>query len=92
GGEGIWGSGDDSGVSGDGGGDDEGSAAATAAMSASVAAAIGVWGRTDILALRSLGDGGVGADSSVSKGSVSLAEGTRAAIKPRFYQATQARA
>ncbi|GJZ96725.1 hypothetical protein Tco_0669059, partial [Tanacetum coccineum] len=76
-GEGIWGGGDDSRVSGDGGGNGGVSATAYLAMSASVDAIIGVWGWTDISALRSLGDlGGVGADSSVSNASVSSAKGT----------------
>ncbi|GJV34940.1 hypothetical protein Tco_1407417, partial [Tanacetum coccineum] len=86
------GSRDDSGVSGDGGGDDEGSAVATAAMSASVVAAIGVWGQTDILALQSLGGGGgVGADSSVSNASVSLAEGTGSSIGGLLYSSSLSR-
>ncbi|GJX29999.1 hypothetical protein Tco_0238078, partial [Tanacetum coccineum] len=61
GGEGIWESRDDSGLSGDGGGD-EGSAASTASMNASVAVDIGVWGWTDILALQSVGDGDAALD------------------------------
>ncbi|GKG40954.1 hypothetical protein Tco_0470166, partial [Tanacetum coccineum] len=70
------GSGDDSGVSGDGGSDKGVGAATYSAMSALEDVAIGVWGQTYILALRDLGDGGVGADSSVSNAFVSSAEET----------------
>nr|GEV02201.1 retrotransposable element Tf2 [Tanacetum cinerariifolium] len=52
---GVRGSGDDSGVSRDGGGDEEGSATVTATVSALVAAPISLGGQTDILAQRSLG-------------------------------------
>ncbi|GJW64943.1 hypothetical protein Tco_0116827 [Tanacetum coccineum] len=71
-GDGICGIRDDQCDNGDAGGDDEGSTTATAVMSTLVAADIDVWGRTDILALRSLGDGtgGVGADSPVSNASL----------------------
>ncbi|GKD79312.1 hypothetical protein Tco_1341933 [Tanacetum coccineum] len=85
GGDGINGSGDDSGDNGDG--DGGVGAKAYSAISASVDAAIGGCGLTVFRALRrpvrdseiivcgDLGGSGVTADSSVSKGSVSSAEG-----------------
>ncbi|GJY17384.1 hypothetical protein Tco_0388875 [Tanacetum coccineum] len=67
GGDGISdGCGDDSEVSRVGGGNGGVGAAAYSAMCASMDAAIGGSSLIDILALRGLGDGGIGADSSVS--------------------------
>ncbi|GJV35977.1 hypothetical protein Tco_1408454 [Tanacetum coccineum] len=83
GGEGIWGSGDDNGVSGDGGGVGK---ARSLATSSSEGNDMGVWVGIDILEIvRYAGGGGVvAADSSVSNGSVSLAKGHDSQLKKQL--------